>query len=634
MPVRAGDVCAPGGCVAGKGRENILERTMCGIIGYCGHRPAVPVIMEGLKRLEYRGYDSAGVAYVQNKKLHVVRAEGKLVNLETKLGADNVFMATTGIGHTRWATHGLPVEKNAHPHMDAARKLALVHNGIIENYQELREELKARGVVCVSDTDTETLAQYVGLLLASEGSFAKALSAALKKVEGSYAIAVVSLDHPGRVYAARKSSPLVLGVGVGENFLASDIPAFLPYTREVVFLEDGEMVEMDASSWRVLDADTLTPLEKTPQHITWDVRSAQKGGYKHFMLKEIFEQPRVIADCLTGRIDHKAGRAKLPEFEGFDVPERLFIVACGTSYHAGLWGMYLMEQWARIPTRVEIASEFRYRDPLLGPGDAVLVISQSGETADVLAAIRLAKERGARVIGLCNVVGSSIARESDLVVYTQAGPEMSVASTKAMCSQLTLLTLMALHLGSLKGVLPSEVRSHCLAGLENLPGILEAELPGMRDRAHDLARAYSEASSFLYLGRGAYYPLALEGALKLKEISYIHAEGYAAGEMKHGPIALIDPKFPSFALAPVDELYPKVKSNLEEVQARGGKIIGLTHPGSDLQVDHAWETPKIWGILNTFLMLPALQLFAYEMADYLGKDVDQPRNLAKSVTVE
>jgi len=607
---------------------------MCGIIGYSGHRPATPVIMEGLKRLEYRGYDSAGVAFIQNRELNVVRAEGKLGNLEQKLGADNVFMATSGIGHTRWATHGLPVEKNAHPHVDAGGKLAMAHNGIIENYQELRDELSALGVTFVSDTDTEVLVQYLGWLHKSEPSFEKVLSAALARVEGSYAIALVNLDEPGRIYAARKSSPLVLGVGVGENFVASDIPAFLPYTRDVVFLEDGEMVIMDASSWKVLDAATLAPLAKTPQRITWDVSSAQKSGYKHFMLKEIFEQPKVIADCLAGRIDAKSGRAKLPEFTEFGVPDRLFIVACGTSYHAGLWGMYVMEQWARIPTRVEIASEFRYRDPLVGPGDAVLVISQSGETADTLAAIRLAKERGARVIGLCNVVGSSIARESDMVIYTQAGPEISVASTKAMCSQLTLMTLMALHLGAAKGVLPEDVRVNCLPGLEKLPSQLEAALPGLRDRAKELSKHYSEASSFMYLGRGPYYPLAMEGALKLKEISYIHAEGYAAGEMKHGPIALIDPKFPTFALAPLDELYPKVKSNLVEVQARGGKIIALTHPGSDLRVDHAWETPQVWGPLNAFMMLPALQLFAYEMADYLGKDVDQPRNLAKSVTVE
>ena len=606
---------------------------MCGIIGYCGHRPAVPVIIEGLKRLEYRGYDSAGVAFLQNGEVTSVKAEGKLANLENKLAAQNVYLATSGVGHTRWATHGLPTEKNAHPHCDVSRSLALVHNGIIENYQDLKKELAAAGVRCVSETDTEVLAQLVGLYYKEKGSLAEAIAKALARVEGSYAIVVVSRDNPGMLYAARKQSPLVMGVGVGENFLASDIPAFLPYTREVVFLDDGEMARIDAGSWQVMDARTLEPIAKDVRHISWDVSAAQKGGYKHFMLKEIFEQPRVIADCLAGRLDREAGQVGLPELADLPVPERLFIVACGTSYHAGLWGMYLLEQWAGIPTRVEIASELRYREPILGPGDTVLAISQSGETADTLAGVQLAKSRGARVIGLCNVVGSSLAREADVVLYTQAGPEISVASTKAMCSQLTLLTLMALTFAAAKGPLPPEA-ARCLADLGRLPAVLDNALPDMRTRARELCRVYAEARSFLYLGRGLNFPLALEGALKLKEISYIHAEGYAAGEMKHGPIALIDPKFPTFALAPLDSLYPKVKSNLQEVQARGGKIIALTHPGADLDVDHPWEVPAVQGPLATFLMLPALQLFAYEMADYLGKDVDQPRNLAKSVTVE
>jgi len=607
---------------------------MCGIIGYCGHRPAVPVIVEGLRRLEYRGYDSAGVAFVQHGALHVERAAGKLCNLEERLEGQNVFLATSGIGHTRWATHGLPIEKNAHPHADAARRLAVIHNGIIENFQEIKDDLQSCGCVFASDTDTEVLAHLLASFRDQGMGTALALSRTLDRVEGTYALVVVCLDEPGVLYAARKSSPLVLGVGVGENFLASDIPAFLAYTRDVVFLEDGEMVRIDASSFAVMDAATLAPVTKDVKRITWDVAAAQKGGYKHFMLKEIFEQPKVITDCLAGRVDAAAGRAVLPELAALPAPERLFIVACGTSFHAGLWGMYLLEQWAGVPTRVEIASEFRYRDPILMPGDVVLAISQSGETADTLAGIRLARERGAKVIGLCNVVGSSVARESDVVVYTQAGPEISVASTKAMCSQLTALTLLALSLGEITGRMPRQDRVDCLTGLEKLPSVLEAELPRMRERAAVLAKTYSEATSFLYLGRGPYYPLALEGALKLKEISYIHAEGYAAGEMKHGPIALIDPRFPTFALAPVDGLFPKVKSNLEEVQARGGKIVALTNPGSDLRVDQVWEVPRAWGPLTTFLMLPALQMFAYEMADYLGKDVDQPRNLAKSVTVE
>ncbi|WP_027184482.1 glutamine--fructose-6-phosphate transaminase (isomerizing) [Desulfovibrio inopinatus] len=607
---------------------------MCGIIGYCGHRPAVSVLVEGLRRLEYRGYDSAGVAFLQHNGLEVVRAAGKLHALEEKLAELNVYQATSGIGHTRWATHGLPTERNAHPHCDPERRLALIHNGIFENYQELRDELAAEGAQFLSETDTEVFTHLLARELKKEKSFKKAFSSALSRVEGAYALVVVSLDHPGTLFAARKSSPLVMGVGEGENFLASDIPAFLPYTRDVVFLEDGEMVQIDAHSWSVFDVATLAPVSKKTTHISWDLQAAEKGGYKHFMLKEIFEQPRVISDCMTGRVDASTKKVLLPELDDIPVPENLFIVACGTSFHAGLWGMYLLESWSKIPTRVEIASEFRYRNPILHKGDAVLVISQSGETADTLAAIRLARECGAYVIGLCNVVGSSIARESDCVVYTQAGPEISVASTKAMCSQLVALTLVALSYAEKKGTLDEKERQQLLQSLAEIPNRLENALPSMRTYAQMLARMYSEARSFMFLGRGLSYPLALEGALKLKEISYIHAEGHAAGEMKHGPIALIDPKFPTFALAPCDELYPKVKSNLVEVQARGGKIIALTHQGSDLVVDNAWEIPSTKGPLDTFFMLPALQLFAYEMADYLGKDVDQPRNLAKSVTVE
>jgi len=607
---------------------------MCGIIGYSGHRPAVPLLIEGLRRLEYRGYDSAGVAFVQGDALELLRAEGKLGELEKKINGRNVNMATSGIGHTRWATHGVPVERNAHPHMDNDQRLAIIHNGIIENYQERKNELLAKGYSFSSETDTEVLANLISEGVKETGSIMKAMAWAFARVEGAYAVALVSPDEPGVIYAARKSSPLVFGQGTGENFVASDIPAFLPYTREVVFLEDGELVRLDANSWQVYDAKTLEPIEKEIHHITWDVQSAQKGGYKHFMLKEIFEQPRVVADCLTGRLDLVKNSVRLPELEGLAVPKRLTLVACGTSYHAGLWGASLIESWARIPVRVEIASEFRYRDLLLDGDDVVLAISQSGETADTLAGMRRARELGATVLGLCNVVGSTVSREADHVVYTQAGPEISVASTKAMCSQLTVLYLLALYWGAKKNVLPAEVATRALAGIHSLPQVLEAELPQMRERASELARKYSYVRSFMYLGRGLSFPLALEGALKLKEISYIHAEGYASGEMKHGPIALIEPDFPTFALAMRDQLFPKVKSNLEEVQARDGRIIALTHPGLDLTVDDQWIVPEVWGPLNTFLDLPCLQLFAYEMADYLGKDVDQPRNLAKSVTVE
>ncbi|WP_031482672.1 glutamine--fructose-6-phosphate transaminase (isomerizing) [Maridesulfovibrio frigidus] len=611
---------------------------MCGIIGYAGHRPAVPLIVEGLRRLEYRGYDSAGVATVQNKEIDLVRAEGKLAALDEKLAHINVTNSTFGVGHTRWATHGVPVEKNAHPHLDHDKNIAMIHNGIIENYQEIKAELVTKGYEFRSDTDSEVLVNLIAEGRKHNDSMLEAISWALNQVEGAYAIALVAVDEPGTVYAARVSSPMVMGVGVGENFVASDIPAFLPYTREVVFIEDGELVKITSSSWEVFRAENLAPVEKEVQTINWDVQAAQKGGHKHFMIKEIFEQPKVISDCLAGRININSstdiGEVVLPEISAMEPPERLHIIACGTSYHAGLWGKYLIEQWAKIPVDVEIASEFRYRDPLLSKGSLALAISQSGETADTLAGIKLAKQKGLPILGLCNVVGSSVARESDYIMYTQAGPEISVASTKAMCSQLTALLLLALYWGKRKGVLDEETYIRAVRDLRNLPSILDAELPAMRARAKELSREYSEANSFFYLGRGQYFPLALEGALKLKEISYIHAEGYAAGEMKHGPIALIDPKFPTFAMALKDELFHKVKSNLVEVQARGGEIIALTNPGVELDVEYRWILPEVWGPLNAFMALPALQLFAYETADYLGKDVDQPRNLAKSVTVE
>lgn len=608
---------------------------MCGIIGYCGHRPAVPLVVEGLRRLEYRGYDSAGVSFVSGGRLSVLRAEGKLANLEKKLESQNVFSATSGMGHTRWATHGPPVEKNAHPHLDHTGRLAIIHNGIIENYQEIKAELSQKGIEFRSDTDSEVLVNLIAECLKDTGGdVTLAISAALARVDGAYAIVVMSADHPGTLWATRVASPLVMGVGTGENFFGSDIPAFLPYTREVVFLEDGELVKITASTWEVMDTATLTPIEKKVAHINWDVQAAEKGGYKHFMLKEIFEQPKVIRDCLLGRIDAATSQVRLPELDALPAPERLHIVACGTSYHAGLWGMYLLEKYAKIPVQVEIASEFRYRDPILPKNGVVLAISQSGETMDTMAGIKLAKSRGLPVIGLCNVVGSSISREADYVVYSQAGPEISVASTKAMCSQLTALLLLTLYWGRKNGSLTDAACADMVRELTCLPQVLEGALPGLRAKAQQLARHYAEATSFLYLGRGPSFPLALEGALKLKEISYIHAEGYAAGEMKHGPIALIDPHFPTFAIALDDEFFPKVKSNLVEVQARAGEIIALTNEGLDLAVEQPWVLPKATGPLAAFVTLPALQLFAYEMADYLGKDVDQPRNLAKSVTVE
>ncbi|MFW5488157.1 MAG: glutamine--fructose-6-phosphate transaminase (isomerizing) [Desulfovibrio sp.] len=608
---------------------------MCGIIGYAGHRPAVPVCIEGLRRLEYRGYDSAGVAFVEAGGLRIIKQKGKIAELEKDIAASgNVMQAMTGIAHTRWATHGEPNQVNAHPHVDDSGKLAMVHNGIIENFGSLRQMLQSEGHNFVSETDTEVLLKLISREKNGEKSVSKAISKALQQAEGAYAIVLVDADRPGEIWAARKHSPLVMGLGTGENFLASDIPAFLPYTREVVFIEDGELVHISANSWKVMDAVTLEPVAKEVHTITWDVQAAQKGGYKHFMLKEIFEQPRVIRDCLTGRLDTKEKCVRLPELDTLEVPKRLVIVACGTSYHAGLWGKYLFETWARIPCEVDIASEFRYRDPILCEGDLVLSISQSGETADTLAGMRLAREQGIPVLGLCNVVGSTVSRESDAVLYTQAGPEISVASTKAMCSQLTMLMTMALYWGQKSGSINAQIMQQAVDGLHNLPEALDDALPAMRETARTISRKYADSRSFLYLGRGPNYPLSMEGALKLKEISYIHAEGYAAGEMKHGPIALIDPHFPSFAIALDDDLFPKVKSNLIEVQARGGKIVALTNSGLDLDVDDAWILPRAWGPLSAFMILPALQLFAYETADYLGKDVDQPRNLAKSVTVE
>ena len=593
--------------------------------------------MEGLKRLEYRGYDSSGICYVQNREPHVVRAEGKLKLLEDKLAGMEVSLATTGMGHTRWATHGAPTESNAHPHRSFKGKLCLVHNGIIENYQEHKKRLESQGVRFSSETDTEVLVNLVEEERKPGVQLLEAFAGALRKAHGAYAVALIAADEPDTVYAARLSAPLLLGIGQGENFVASDIPAFLPYTRDVVFLEDGEIVRIRPNSWEVFSIDDLRPLDKKTQRIDWDLQAAQKGGYKHFMLKEIFEQPRAITDCMTGRVDAQRLEAHLPELAGLDRPERLRIVACGTSYHAGLWAMPLFETWAGISCSVEIASEFRYRDAILDANEMVVVVSQSGETADTLAALRIVRKKGCRVIGVCNVIGSSIAREADIVILTQAGPEVSVASTKALSTQMTALLLMALHWGRERGHLDSSVQQQAIKSMLALPSQLENLLPRLQTEARALAERYAKHKGMFFIGRGQSYPLALEGALKVKELAYIHAEGYAAGEMKHGPIALIEPDFATFCVAPHDGLFAKTKSNLEEVAARRGPVIALTNPPKDdldLRVGEKWVLPEAWGPLNGFLMLPALQLFSYETASYLGKDVDQPRNLAKSVTVE
>ncbi len=608
---------------------------MCGIVGYAGHRPAVPLVVEALHRLEYRGYDSSGVACVQQGSFRVVKAQGKLSQLEQILAQQPPSTATTGMGHTRWATHGAPSVRNAHPHMSNDGTLSLVHNGIIENYLEIRNELAGRGYVFHSDTDTEVLVNLISECRRTEPDLQKAFAMALSRARGAYAVCLLSVDEPDVFYAARLSAPLILGVGVGENFVASDIPAFLPYTRRVVFLEDGEMARVTNAGFEVRRIGDLSPVEAQVQTIEWDVQAAQKSGYRHFMLKEIFEQPKVIRDGLTGRLSPGRDAVLLPELDGLPVPSRLTIVACGTSSHAGMWGRHLLEGLAAVPVQVEIASEYRYRERLIfSPGEMVMVISQSGETADTLAALRRAREAGATVVGLCNVVGSSIAREADCVLYTQAGPEISVASTKAMCSQMLLLTLMALYWGARRNLVSSETMASMVRTLTDMPALLDDALPEMHGRARELSRKYAQARNFFYLGRGHCFPLALEGALKLKELSYIHAEGYASGEMKHGPIALIDVTFPTFAICLDDGLLPKVKSNVVEVQARQGRVIALTNRGVDVPAEDLWVIPAVPGVLAGFMVLPALQLFSYETADYLGKDVDQPRNLAKSVTVE
>ncbi len=606
---------------------------MCGIIAYTGHQPVVPVLINGLKRLEYRGYDSAGVAFPSNNSLSIVKQSGKLNKLESLLeGMTNG--ATYGIGHTRWATHGLPNQTNAHPHCDNTNCLALVHNGIIENYLVLKKWLLDRGHRFYSDTDTEALCHLIGEGWRQKQEAFAALSWALNQVEGSYAIALIFYDQPGVIWAARQSSPLLLGIGRGEMFLASDIPAFLSTTRDVVYLENGELVRVEPDNWQVCQYDSLKTKTKNICRIDWDLKAAEKGGHPHFMLKEIMEQPTVIADCMNGRIDPETRQAWLPEIETLPIPERLRIVACGTSYHAGLWAKHLFEQWTNIDVEVDIASECRYRKLRFKPKDMALAITQSGETADTLAGLRIARENKIPVLGLCNVLGSSVARESDCVIYTQAGPEISVASTKAMCSQMTALLLLALFWGRRQEKVDQDKAKAVIDGLCSLSTGLKGLLPKMREKAKELVSTYRGIRHFFYLGRGINTPLALEGALKLKEISYIHAEGYPAGEMKHGPIALIDKSFPTFVVAPQDELAPKTLSNIKEVLARSGQVILLTTPGLEFTGTDRWDIPELDWPLTSFAVLPALQLFAYEMAVELGTDVDQPRNLAKSVTVE
>ncbi|NLV23344.1 MAG: glutamine--fructose-6-phosphate transaminase (isomerizing) [Deltaproteobacteria bacterium] len=608
---------------------------MCGIVGYTGAKAADEIIIEGLRRLEYRGYDSAGIATFCDGRIEIRRAQGKLRNLE-KLLRERPLSGCCGIGHTRWATHGCPSENNAHPHRSAG--VVLVHNGIIENYLTLKAFLVEKGFFFSSETDTEILAHLVNFHYRDTIPLEEAVRRALQEVRGSYAIAVISEREPGTLVAARLGSPLIVGKGKEEYFVASDIPAILSHTRDMAFLEDGEMVVFGGAG---MTFATLAgePLRKELKTINWSLQMAEKDGYKHFMLKEIFEQPRAAGDTLTGRISDRGcvtldGLHEQPQL--FENIEKVIVVACGTSWHAGLVGKYFMEKYCRIPVEVDIASEFRYRFPVVNDRTLVLLISQSGETADTLAALRSARQQGGRILAICNVVDSSIARESDGVLYTHAGPEIGVASTKAFTTQLLSLYLLALHLAVRCGRLGAARCAELCGEIVKLPRLIEETLK-LDDEIQAIARSYKDSRDFLYLGRGNQYPIALEGALKLKEISYVHAEGYAAGEMKHGPIALIDEQMPVLMLVPHNEIFEKTLSNMEEVRARGGRIIAVTdNDDAELRekTDATLLVPTVHDDFLPVLTVVPLQLLAYHIAVLKGTDVDQPRNLAKSVTVE
>jgi glucosamine--fructose-6-phosphate aminotransferase (isomerizing) len=610
---------------------------MCGIIGYIGPKEALPIIINGLRRLEYRGYDSAGLAIIDRNRLNMRKAAGKLTELEAVIKRDSL-RGTIGIGHTRWATHGVPNTTNAHPHTGEHGDIALIHNGIIENYLALKVELQKKGHTFTTDTDTETVVHLIEEFYESSGSLETAVRKALACVKGTFGIAVVSQREPDKIVVARHGSPLVLGYGHDEFLVASDASAIVGHTRQVVYLEDNEMAILtrDGIQTKTLDNQTV---EKKVEEITFDVSQIEKQGYEHFMLKEIFEQPSTITDAMRGRLIADEGISKLGGLVDFVdklvEAKKIIFTACGTSWHAALVGEYMLEEFARINVEVEYASEFRYRNPIIEPGTVVIAISQSGETADTLAALREAKRRGAVALGICNVVGSTIARESHAGVYIHAGPEIGVASTKAFTSQLTVLALITLLLARKRNMSAVEGRQ-IVAELQALPQKVKTILTS-NDYIREIAERYQDKRNFLYLGRGYHFPVALEGALKLKEISYIHAEGYPAAEMKHGPIALIDEDMPTVVIAPQDAIYDKVVSNIEEVRARGGKIIAVTTEGNTEiaeKVDHVIYIPKTLDFLCPVLSVIPLQLLAYHMAVLRGCDVDQPRNLAKSVTVE
>ncbi|WHZ15524.1 MAG: Glutamine--fructose-6-phosphate aminotransferase [isomerizing] [Nitrospira sp.] len=610
---------------------------MCGIVGYVGNQDAVPILLNGLSKLEYRGYDSAGVAVQRGEKIEIRRSVGKLINLQKSLEQKQVA-GTCGIGHTRWATHGKPSEQNAHPHR--SESCVLVHNGIIENYVELKQRLVKDGYKFQSETDTEVVAHLIDKQMKKNGlCLADAVRAAAKEIRGSYAITVISEREPGMLVAARSGCPLVIGRTAEAAFVGSDVMAMLSHTRDVTFLEEGDVAEVTAGTVTFTDLDGRAVARKKTT-VTWDASAAEKSGYPHFMLKEIHEQPQTILDTIRGRYSYESGEADLPDIgltpKQFAEVGRIWIVACGTSWHAGLVGKYLLEEMVRTPVQVDIGSEFRYRDPLIEKNDLFITISQSGETADTLAAAREAKQKGARVVSIVNVVGSTLARESDGVLYTHCGPEIGVASTKAFTSQLAALYMLALHLGRVRGVLSVADGKAWLDRLVTLPALVKHVL-GREAEILAIAKRYYKKSDFLYLARGINYPIALEGALKLKEISYIHAEGYAAGEMKHGPIALIDKDMPVVVLAPRDRLYEKTVSNLMEVKARRAPVIAFVAEGErelGKTADAVFTIPDVHPLLSPILFTIPLQLLAYHIAVLRGEDVDQPRNLAKSVTVE
>jgi len=612
---------------------------MCGIVGYLGDKDAVGVIVEGLKRLEYRGYDSAGVAVLGPSGLEVRRAAGRIKVLEGML-RDHPVRGTVGIGHTRWATHGRPTDENAHPHTDGSGTLVVVHNGIIENYLPIKERLAAEGHVFTSETDTEVIAHLIERHLGQTPRLEDAVRRALGELKGSYAIVVLSKRTPDRLVAAKHGAgSVVVGLGQGETYLASDIPALLAHTRDVVVLEDEDVAVVTRHGVEIADLQGA-PVSRAPARILWDPILAEKGGYRHFMLKEIYEQPRAVADTLRGRVSPEGGTVVLPEI-GLDPDvvaglQRVVFVACGTSYHAAIVGRFLVERLAGLSSDVDLGSEFRYRDAVLGPETLVVAISQSGETADTLGAVKAARDRGAPIVGITNVVGSALARESTGVLYTHAGPEIGVASSKTFTATLTACYLLALWLGRRRGVLLAEDGRKHIQGLLELPRLMEQTLEREPEIA-ELAKEMAAYKNFLFLGRGLHYPLALEGALKLKELSYLHAEGYPAGEMKHGPIALIDEGMPVIALTPRDASYERMMNTVEEVRARDGHIIALAHEGDrDIAARAArvMTVPATAELLSPILMAVPLQLLSYHVAVRLGRDVDQPRNLAKSVTVE